>query len=251
MGNKLHELLAVEADLEGAAKKILAESIKTFKDKPGFFTGMVRELKMFEEGEEKPPVERQEITTTVVAKLDYTKKPVIRWLDAVAQKERTNQDAKADLVVDGAVIAKEVPATLLLALESRLKLVKAVYDAIPTLAPGKKWELDESQGPNVYRDVHPEEKYKTKKTFEHKVLYNATKEHPAQIERWEETKNVGKYVQSVWSGMISPAQKSRLLGRIDKLLEEVKKARQRANNTDVVKMHVGKLLFDYIHQDVE
>lgn len=36
---KLHELLAVEPDLKGAAEKIIAETINTFTKKPNHFEG--------------------------------------------------------------------------------------------------------------------------------------------------------------------------------------------------------------------
>lgn len=243
---KLHELLAVEGDLEGTFKKILQETKKTFSDKPAFFLSWQRELEMFDVNAPEPPIDRQEMVTTVHDKLTYTNAHVINYFNAIAQKERTNQEAKADLNVGGLVIAKDVPATLLLGLESRLKLLRQTYEAIPTLAPGKKWKKDETLGEHIYVDAEPEEKFKTAKTFQHKVLYQATKEHPAQIEKWEEVENVGKYRQLVWSAMLSPADKSILLGRIDTLIRAVKKARQRANSTDVVDYTIGKTLIDYI-----
>jgi hypothetical protein len=48
--------------------------------------------------------------------------------------------------------------------------------------------------------------------------------------------------------MITPARKSELLDRIDKLLRAVKKARQRANGTEVVKVNVGKSIMDFINE---
>ena len=102
--------------------------------------------------------------------------------------------------------------------------------------------------------AHPEEKFRTAKTFQHKVLVPAQfpKEGeggqalPAQIEKWEETRNTGLYVKNVWSGMITPAEKYALLGKIDKLVRGVKRARQKANTQDVEKRTIGKEIFDYI-----
>ena len=81
---------------------------------------------------------------------------------------------------------KVVPATLLLGLESRLKMVRDVYAEIPTLPPGGKWVKDTNEGNDIYFNENIETRFKTAKTFVHKVLYEATKEHPAQIEKWEE-----------------------------------------------------------------
>jgi hypothetical protein len=82
--------------------------------------------------------------------------------------------------------------------------------------------------------------------MKHKVLYDATEEHPAQLETWSEDIPIGKFTETLWSGMLSPAEKSAKLGRIDKLLRAVKKARQRANAVDVVDVTIGKELFNYI-----
>lgn len=244
---KLHELLAVEGDLEGIYKKILDETAATFTKKGDRFFGAVRTMEWFEEGNPPIPAEHQALTTTVKAKLDYQKNAVIRYFDALLQKERTNQDARADIIVDGAIIATNLPATFLLGLESRLKRVREVYDKIPTLPPNIKWEKDATKGDDIYSRIHPEEQLKTEKIFKVQVLYDATKEHPAQVEKIPETKNVGVYKREVWTGLLSPADKSVLLGKIDKLIQSVKKARQRANTTKVVGKTIGKELFAYIN----
>lgn len=245
--SKLHELLAVEGDLEGIYKKILDETAQTFTKKVDRFFGTVRTMEWFEEGNPPVPSEHQALTTTVKDKLGYQKNAVIRYFDALLQKERTNQDAKADIVIDGAVIASGLPATFLLGLESRLKRVREVYDKIPTLPPNIKWEKDITKGDDIYSRAHPEEQLKTEKIFKVQVLYDATKEHPAQVEKIPETKNVGVYKKEIWTGLLSPADKSVLLGKIDKLIQAVKKARQRANTTEVVKTTIGKELFTYIN----
>jgi hypothetical protein len=247
--SKLHELLAVEGDIEGEFKKIVTEAQHTFDKKPNHFFGSIRRLEMFKEEDQSKSglEEHQEMVTTVYEKLKYTSSSIERYFDALLQKERTNQDAKADLVVNGVLLAKDVPATFLLGLESRLKIVRSVYQAIPTLPPGYKWERDEAQGKGVYRQSHPEEKFKTAKTFKHKILYEATDKHPAQIEKWEENENVGKYITEKWCGMISSAEKSVLLNRIDKLIRATKKARQRANTAAVVKLKIGDDIIKYIH----
>ena len=253
---KLHELLAVEGDLEGIYKKILDETLSTFSKKATHFLGMEKTCRIFDEKkqDETPPPQRLEMVTTVKEKLDYTSRHVIRYLDAVLQKEVTNQLARADLEVDGVVLGSSLPATFLLGLETKLKNIRKVYDAIPTLPPAIKWEKDEGLGEGVYRRTHPEKQFKTAKTFQHKVLVAAQfpKEGeggtslPAQIEKWEENQNVGEYTTEQWSGMLSPTEKSQIIGKIDKVIRAVKKARQRANSTEVQKVTIGKKIFDFI-----
>lgn len=244
---KLHELLAVEGDLAGISKKISEETISTFK-KPDHFIGQHRHLDMFDAAEQSKVVadEYKEMVTTVVDKLDYFSKAMINYFDAVLQKETTNQNACADLIVDNITIAKAVPATFLLGMESKLKELRVVFESAPTLAPGVAWEKDETQGRGVYRMKNADEKLKTAKSFMHKVLYDATDKHPAQIEKWEEQTAVGRYITNTTSGMLSLAEKSIYLGRIDKLIQAVKKARMQANTVEVVENKCGDAIFSYI-----
>jgi hypothetical protein len=242
----LHELLAVESDLDGAHKKILEETIVTFTKKSERFIGQLRELIMFEEDGIEYPEEYKALDTTVKAKLDYMQKTEIRYFNAMLQKEATNQTAVADLIVDNVVIAAGLPATFLLGMETRLKHLRGVYDKIPTLQPGIDWELDLSQGDNIYKTTKPAEKLKTETVIEPVVLYEATKEHPANVKESSRVKTVGKYRTTSWSGMITPAEKSILLGKVDKLIRAFKQARQRANTSEVVKKSIGKELFAFI-----
>ncbi len=243
---KLHELLAVEGDLRGISEKILNETHGTFTKKADHFSGFIKTLKMFDDNAPESAPERKELVTTVPAKIDYMSDSIIRYLNAVLQKERTNQDAKADIIIDGTTIAKDIPATFLLGLEAKLKAVRKIYEVIPTLQPGIKWEEDSTKD-NVYKQAHPEETFKTARVPKSTVAYEATEHHPAQIDRWEETIDTGKWVKENWSGMITPTEKSKLLGRMDKLIQAVKKARQRANTAKVVKCTIGKEIFDFIH----
>lgn len=244
---KLHEILAVEPDLSNVAHKVTEEAKITFIKKPNHFFGFHKKLKNLDEGAPEAPEEHVEMTTTVLAKLEYVQEHIGRYLDVVAEKERTNQEARADVVIDGQKILTDLPATFLLGLESKLKKVRELYETIPTLPPGTEWNIDLSIGENVYKARYPEEKTKTMKTFQHKVLYDATDRHPAQIERWEENIPVGTYITERWTGLISSAEKSVYLGRIDELIRAIKKARQKANNIDIVKMEVGGTIFDYIN----
>lgn len=244
---KLHELLAVEQDVEEIYNKTLKETKRVFENEVTKFIGAIRTLTWYDESTPAAPAEHQEMTTTVKAVLDEQQLNIIRYFDALLQKERTNQEAKTDLIVDGLTIAYDLPATFLLGLESRLKKIRNVYDEIPILPPSIKWVKDETKGPDIYAREHPEKQYKTEQIIKPQVLYEATKEHPAQVDKVQEKVNVGIYEKNVWTGVLSPGEKTRILGRINKLIRAVKKARQRANTTDVVDITIGKEIFDYIN----
>ena len=252
MTTRLHELLAVLGDRESQTAAILNEATHTFKARPELFFETLRRLDLFREEDKslETPAEYVAMTGTVPDKMQYVATSVVRLWDVLLAQERTNQAARADLVLEGEAIAKDLPATFLLNMEKRLKALRDVYLLIPTLPPGKDWVKDEQKGKYVYHSDKPETQYKTKKTTEFRVLYQATKEHPAQIEKWADTKEIGLYTKDIWCSMISSAEKSELLARLDKIISAVKQARQRANAQEVVKDRIGATLFDYIHGDL-
>lgn len=197
--------------------------------------------------EEEGAIEVKDMVTTVDDKIDYVMEAFVTHLDALAQKERTNQDARANIEVGGQVIVKDVPATLLLALEGRLAKLRTMYMEIPTLDPGFKWEPDEQSGKGIFRTATPEFRHKTEKTLQTKEIFKPTDKQPGQYEKWNEDRPVGTYKTERKSSMLTPARKSRLLGRLDTLLNEVRKARMRANKAQIVDVHVGKALVDFIN----
>ncbi len=249
--SRLHEVLAVDSDLAETAKKIATEALVTFTKKADHFFGMTKRLEMFDESrkqEEEGAKESKELVSTVQEKLDYVAGHIIRHLDCLAQKETTNQIAHADVEIgDGHKLLDEVPATLLLSLENKLALFRKVYEGIPTLAPGLEWVEDPTQREGIYKSNKDVIRHKTEQTFKSQILVKPTKEHPAQIEKWTEQVPIGNFITTQWTGMVSPARKSELLGRIDNLLRAIKQARMRANSTEVVKKSIGKVIFDYIH----
>lgn len=247
---KLHEILAVDKDLEDTAKKVVGEAGITFTKRVDHFQGAVKRLKMFDEGrqaEEDAASEDKEVVTTVGEKLNYVADHLIKHFNVVAQKERTNQIAKADVVVKGRTIMTNVPATLLLTLENKLVWLRKMYEVMPTLQPGVRWEPAPEVREGVFVAVPDDIRAKTEKTVQHKVLVQPTDKHPAQVEKWTEDRQIGKFISTRYSGMVSPADKSKYLERIDELTQAVKQARMRANMAEVEAYEVGDILMDYIN----
>ena len=106
----------------------------------------------------------------------------------------------------------------------------------------------EEMGKAVFRSAVDERRSKTKNKHRHEVMVPATKEHPAQVNQWNEDLPIGTFITTRWTGTISPAKKAEMMDRIDTLLKAVKKARSRANRTEVVKLPVGKKIFDFINE---
>jgi hypothetical protein len=246
---KLHEVIAVEASLAATAQKIREEAITTFTKKVELFLGTRTSVTYFAETDQHLNTsEFKAVVESVPAKLKYIAGSQIRAIDCLLQKEATNQHAKADIVIDGVTIASGVPAIVLLRLEAWLVEVRAVFAAIPTLQPGPHWQkdFDADTGGGVYEAEDVDVTFRTKKNLRAIELSPATKEHPAQVQPIQEDMPVAKIEKQHWSAMMSTADKSNLLERCDRLIRGVKKARQRANDTTVVKDKIGAALFDFI-----
>lgn len=243
---KLHELLAVVADTTNSAAAIQEETASGFKKKPDMFRGQIKDLKFFDESRaNENTTDRKELVTTVEDKLAYMFRSLGRHYDVMYQLEASNQNAKADLVVGDVTLIKDAPAPFLLGMETRLKHLRATLLEIPTLDPAIRWTEDSVKGRGIYvSDV--QKTFKTEKKINHKVLYDATDKHPAQIEKWNEDRPVATVETTHVSGMITPNRKSEILERLDKLIEAVKRARQRANSTDAVTDKVAAGLFSYL-----
>lgn len=254
---KLHEILAVETDKDGYFKKAVPEMIDLFKGKASRFQAHNRTLKLIgEETPEKIEAEKAEseylaMVTTVPAELIYLSGVVVDYINILAQKDEANCNAKADVIIGGKTILRDIPATTLLSMESKLKQIRSIFEEIPTLQPGTKWNKDETMGNYVYVDTNPEVRAKTKANVMHKILVPPTDKHPAQIEKWTENSDIGYFTKVRWSGMLSVADKSTLLGRLDKLTQAIKQARQRANEQEVnTSIQIGEALFNYLYEGI-
>lgn len=249
MSTKLHELLAVESNLEGQAGKTRAELMKTFTDKRHLFSEKRVTYKPLEEHAE-PVVEQQsDIQSTVAEEVEWLSKILAKSWDAGHQIDMANTLAKADVVDEdtGSVILVDVPATSLLQLEKRVKEMHELIVSIPTLDPAKGFVQDPDKKAGIFK-AREVLKFRTQKKFVPLVLAAATKEHPAQVKEGYEDKPVGTIQELEWSSLITPAMKADLLDRCDRLARAIKKARAKANEqeVDVHKEKVGKKLLDYV-----
>lgn len=246
---KLHELIAVESTAAGNYARSIDETLKSL-DRGDLFVKTTVSKEYFDaaDAEKLNIVETKEITTTVKERLRWFAGPVIKYYDILVQKDATNQKAVADLEVNGVLIAKDVPATTLLALETKLQDIRKVISVAPTLQAGVLWDKDVSQG--LWKAREAIVSFSSKKTAKPVVLYEATKEHPAQVKEVFEDVPVAKISKNTYSGMLTSEEKAKLLSRVDALLEASKIARQRANSTEVVKSEIGKNIVDYLFKDI-
>ncbi len=210
MSGKLHELLAVEPELKAEAQRTLSKVKGLFADGKTRLVGRVRTYQPLLEGAESEPDEIVKLATRVEDELAQLETTYGKWIDAAVQKESTNQNARA--TIDGMDFLEELPATALLNLESKLAELRSVYTAIPVNDPAVTWEWDEQLDCFVSM---PKIMFRGKKVPRSHILYEATPEHPAQVEMYHEDIRIGQYTTITQSGALTPADKQRRIERVN------------------------------------
>ncbi|OHB85689.1 MAG: hypothetical protein A2Z38_04120 [Planctomycetes bacterium RBG_19FT_COMBO_48_8] len=167
--------------------------------------------------------------------------------DVIFQKNCTNAVAMANIILtDGTVVAEDIPVDELMGLEVRLSRIKSVLTVMPTIDAAVNWEPDPAMGRHVFKAVEPQCTAKTSKTLYAVVLYEATKEHPAQVKEAAKDEVIGTFVKQDWTTAVTAQQKADTLKRVDDLIAAVKAARMRANKTEVVQRKIGSDIMQLI-----
>lgn len=239
---KLNQIVAVVNGKKTEAQKALTNVYRKC-DQVEIFNGLHRTYRPLDEEGETFPNESKPVQFTVDQALEESKEILKGLFDVIATQDYNNGEAKADVVVDGNTVLEGVPVTYLLFLEKQLTDINTFFSKLPTLDIGESWVKDENKGFYVGNTY---ETGKTKKVLQHKVLYDATKEHPAQVEKWTEDVKVGIWLNQKFSGAMPVVEKKKLLEKTRKLQDAVKFARETANNMEVQNVLVGDKIFNYL-----
>lgn len=241
---KLYEVLALEPDLQEKAKEAFATITRLFASGESFIK-RIESYRPLLDGEPELQSKETEMAFTVEALLEEFTRVQGDFMNIALTKENTNADTMADLVVDGKLLAAGLPATALLNLEGRLAEIRKLYEAIPTIDPTGKWEDDASTG---LRKAGPFTKLRFKKVRRSHVLYEHTPEHPAQVEPYSEDVPAYEVDETIWNSKMTIAEKRARIKRIDKLIQETKAARLRANDHEAQRLRVSDKIFGYIEE---
>lgn len=239
---KLHEIVAVR---KGVKSRVYSEITALHRDsnKADLCTGLVREYTPKDDEGETLPSESKKVQRIIEDLLKRTAKLQTEAWDIEATQEYGNQKAKADLVVAGQTLLTDVPVTLLIYLEKQLNDLRTFVAALPTLDSDKDWESDPNS--KLFR-TKPIRTHHTKKVETPHIVVQSTKEHPAQWTTLKEDVVAGYWDKTHLSGALPVPRKEALMERIDTLHSEVKKARSRANGTDVYRKEIGEAIFGYL-----
>lgn len=201
-----------------------------------------------DDGDQFPP-QRTSVQVKVPDVIDMVRETWTRLLDVVATIERTNCEARADVIIEGdtpddeVTLLSDVPVTTLLALERHLVHFRTFIDKMPKLDPSRHWDFDDNEGVWKTDAVRTSKTKKVKKVLK---LAPATKEHAEQVQVYDADETIGYWSTVLMSGAVQGTYKRELLDRVERLQRAVKSARERANRTPVVDHKIGAALFDHL-----
>jgi hypothetical protein len=239
---KQGQILALEKTAKGVAESTLTKSYHVLQ-KDALLNGISRVYTAkLEDGDQFPP-ERTRVQVRVHEEIAKVATAVGRALDLAATKEKTNTYAKADLVVDGATLVKDVPAGVLMMLERELINVETFVSKLPTLDMAEDWHFDDNTDSFATGQTQTAKSVRVPRNH---VLAEATPQHPAQVKVYEEAQVVGTWTQTKYSGALPAKEVTDLKDRVRKLRDAVKVAREEANTATATDLPVGDTLLGYV-----
>lgn len=242
---KLNQIIAVCKGKKSHAQKVLTE-VHHKVQKPELLTGISRTYRPKDEDGDKLPPESKRVQYTVKEAVADASAVLNELFDIVATQDQANTTASADVVVNGTAVLKDVPVTHLLFLEKQLVDLHTFVEKLPVLDPAYDWSFSDEADCFA---TPAQETTRTKKIPKSFVAYEATKEHPAQVQVFNEDVIAGYWSTVAFSGAIPASEKNAMLARVRQLQEAVKLAREQANGQEAPDFRTGKAVLSFIFGD--
>lgn len=242
MPTHLSQVIAVEKDHKDKANQQLNQALNRLSA-GGHLAGIARSYEPIEETGTRLPAESTRVQIKVSQVIKEFQTHLVSLFDVVATKDWTNCLAKADIMIDGEVLLRDVPATYILFLEKQLAELLAFVKKIPALDPSFSWEYDQAQDCWV---TEPTETQRTRKAKKSQVLFDGNQHHPPQFMVWDEDVPEGTWKTLRYSGAMPQSEINAIQTRVETLQKAVKFAREAANRQEVVQQHVGQTVLHYL-----
>jgi len=242
MTTKLNQIIAVEKGVKSGALRDLTDAHHQLQ-KPALLAGISRTYQPKDEDGEVLPPESTRVQVKTEDVLRHTATVLTRLFDVTATKDWANCVARADVVVDGRTLLRDVPVSYLLFLEKQLVDLHTFVKKLPLLDAAESWSFEESAD---YWRTEQVRTIRTKKVPRNHVKAEATEKHPAQVEVYYEDVPVGYWTTVKFSGALPARRVNELVDRVEKLQQAVKFAREEANALEVTDQRIGDAVFGYL-----
>jgi hypothetical protein len=240
---KLNQIIAVANGVKGRTQKAITEVYHKLQ-KGALLEGISRKYRPKEDEGERLPPETKLVNLRVSDALRDVAVVMTELFDVVATQDYANRKASAGVVLaDGKHLLLNVPVTHLLFLEKQLVDIHTLVEKLPTLDLAEQWIRSEEA--DCYATA-THETVRTKKIPRNHIKYEATKEHPAQVEMFTEDVVVGYWETVKFSGAIPESVKKEMIARVEQLQDAVKAAREEANSMEIEQVKEGKEIFNFL-----
>lgn len=240
---KLCQIVAVEKSAKSKTETTLTAQYHLIQ-KDVLLQGLVRTYSPKDSEGELLPGEKKEVQVKLDDVIGDVSEALADFFDVIATKDWGNTKAAADVkLADGTVLLYAVPVTYLLFLEKQLVNIRTFISKLPTLDPAENWIYDPISASFKSEET---ETTRSKKVPKAHVLYEATLEHPAQVETYHEDVVVGTWKLIKFSGALEAQRVRELMERVEELQKAVKFAREEANSTIVEHIQVGDTVMGYL-----
>jgi hypothetical protein len=239
---RLNQIIAVEKGVKSRSFQELTDAHHALQ-KPALLAGISRTYRPKDEEGEQLPAESTRVQVKSEEIIRQTASILTRLFDVTATKDWTNCVARADVVVDGEPLLREVPVSYLLFLEKQLVDLLTFVRKLPVLDAAETWTYDASADSYA---TEPAQTTRTKRIPRNHVKAEATEKHPAQVEVYYEDIVVGYWKTVKFSGALPAQRVNELVERVEKLQQAVKFAREEANGVDVVEQQTGEKVLRYL-----
>ena len=239
---KLNQIIAVEKGVKSGTTRRITDLHRDVQ-KDALLSGISRTYQPRDEEGDHLPGESTRVQIKAEDVLTEAAQVITRLFDVTLTKDHANTVARADVVVDGHPLLRDVPVTYLLFLEKQLTDVHTFVAKLPVLDPSADWAFDEARECYI---TAPAKTARSQKVPRNHVLAEATPQHPAQVQMYMEDVPVGDWTTVKFSGALPAARVRTLLGRVTALQQAVKYAREEANATDITDREAGEKIFGYL-----
>lgn len=242
---KLHQVIPAVDEVAKTAQNRLTE-IHKLLSKEALTSGHHRSYQPDNDEGDVLPDQGQLVQLRVDEAIAAVRGDLVSWIDIAATRDIGNTDAKADIVIDGVVIAADVPATTLLWLEKRADDLYKFVSGFPTLPTDEQWAYNVDD--QIWRSA-PTETVRTSKVAEVITLAAATDHHPAQTQLVQVDRREGVWTTVKLSGAIPQSSVRAMIDRVSKLRVAVKAARARANEVEVAQARIGDRIIGFVFDE--
>ncbi len=238
----LHQVLKQEALARAEFEREAARLERALKASETF-SGLLHTYEPLEEGGLTEHPKQKIVQQTTSGLFTEVKEALGIILNIEATKETGNLHAHADLLIEGNVVATQVPATLLLYLVKRFTMLHEFVALAPELDPTRAWVYNEELGHFV---SEPTFRDKTEKTMKAEVIVPPTDHFPAQVKEYSKDRKIGQWTERTYSGAMRRKDKLELLSRIKTVMTACQMALEQANRVPVQRQRLAEPLLKFI-----